>query len=114
MLRPSKTSHKHLREAEILGPRDTGGLVLAQLLHREVAADAGEAGIVEDAAQLCAGEFLEAAKATVSVANRRAELDGAETGGGELAQRAGKVLSDGLADRPGLAADGEAEWIGEG
>src|SRR6185437_2630073 len=113
VLRAAETGHQHLSEAEILCPGDASGLVLAQLVHGKMAADAGEAGVVDDAAKLSAGIFLETAEAGVVVADGRAHLDRPEARGRELAEGAGEVLRDGLADGPRLTGDGETERIGQ-
>jgi len=56
--------------------------------------------------------LAEASKTGIGVTYRGAQLNGLESSAGKLLDRAGKVLGDHLADRPGLAPNRHAQRIG--
>ncbi len=112
MLGAVEAGHEHLGEANVFGPGDATGLILAEFIDAEVRADASDAGIGENFAKLRAGIFGEASEARIVVANGRAEFHGLKSSSGKLLDGAGKILGDHFADGPGLATDGEAERIG--
>src|SRR5213080_2366853 len=107
-----EAGHDHLREADIFRPGNAGLLIVAKLLDAEVRTDAGDAGIGQNFAELGARVFGEAAEAMLGITYGRAKLNGLKSCGGKLLDGARKILGNHFPNRPGLAADGQAERIG--
>src|SRR5262249_36536505 len=97
---------------KVFGPCDTGALVLAEFFDGEMRAYAGDASVAQNFAQLHWAVFREAGEIVVGVAYRRAQFDGLKSGLGKLFDGAGKILGDHLPNRPGLASDRQAQWVG--
>src|SRR3954453_8660009 len=111
MLRAVQTWNKHLGQADIFRPGNAAVLIFPQLVHREVAADAGEAFVVQDASELGTFVFVESGEARVSIADGRTQLYGLESSGGGLLQRAAEVFGDAFSNRPCLTSYGQAKRI---
>src|SRR5271169_6837399 len=107
-----ETGHEHLREAEILSPRNSTGLIFSQLFHAEVRADAGHSPIVQHFLEFGTLVFGEAAKPGVLVAYRRTELDVLKSRRRELFDCAWEVFGDAFSHWPGLATERQSKRIG--
>jgi hypothetical protein len=112
MLRAVQTWNKHLSQADIFCPRDAVVLTLPQFVDREVAADAGEAFLVQDTSEFRSFEFAEAGEPGVGISDGRAQLYRLESGCDNLLQRAAEVLGDPFSYRPCLTSNGQAKRIG--
>ena len=105
----SQRGRDHLRDADLLGPGDARGLLLAQLAHAEMGAHAGQTAIGKNLLHLLgvgqAGEL--------GVAERRAQLQGLNPNPGQLLYQAGEIaILDHRAVGIGLAPDRQAEGRG--
>ena len=90
VLRTVEAGHQHLRQADVLGPGNAARLILSQFLDAEVGADALDARVAQNPAQLGALVFGEAAESGVGVTYRRAQLDRLKSGVGKLLMVPGK------------------------
>src|SRR5215467_9445121 len=77
-------------------------------------ADARDAGIAQDFPKLGRRVFGEASKAGIGITHGRAQLNVLKSGVSKDFDSARKVFGDHFTDRPGLAANWEAEGIGKG